>query len=182
MRTMIRIYHEMKLGIITAAICSATGLFAETLQINGAFNGSTVPDGWNVNKPKLWDSEGALTIQKIDEIEKNTILMTSRTKQMQLYTAKAFPVQKGDTVIVKGIVKGDGNGVFGIYNYPAGWASRNEFKGSGEWKEVVAKFAITTSKTKEVRIMVGVLPKSSIFFMDLTAEIEHLDTGKRNQD
>ena len=149
---------------------AAAAAFAAEIDVNGGFAGTGKPDGWNQNKPNMWDPEGKLTMTKVEDIGKTSVKLTSKTRKMHLYNKTAIPVQKGDAIEIRGLVKGQGKGVFGAYMYPMGWASTKGFNATDEWTEFVAKVDITTEKVKEVRVLVGVEPQGDVEFMNITVD------------
>lgn len=164
--------------IIKSFAIAACGLFfsavlsAAEVDINGAFAGKgAMPDGWRANRPNLWDPEGSLKMNKVPDIEKVSVQITSVKKKMNLYSAKAIPVQKGNIVEIKGMVKGKGKGSFGVYMYPMGSANYKGFSATDEWTEFTAKLDITNGKVKEVRVVLAVGPGSSVEFMNISASV-----------
>ena len=170
--------------VIKSFAVAACGLFfsavlsAAEVDVNGAFAGKgSMPDGWNANKPNLWDPEGSLKMNRIPDIDKVSVLITSVKKKMNLYYKKAIPVQKGDTVEIKGMVKGKGQGNFGVYLYPMGAANFKGFSATEEWTEFVAKMDITNGKVKEVRVVLAVNPGSSVEFMNISVSVNSAAAG-----
>jgi hypothetical protein len=146
-------------------------IMAAPMEFNGAFKGTNIPDGWAQNKPNSWDSEGKISLTTVPDIEKTSVALVSKSKKMHLYTKKAFNVVKGDVVELKVMVRGKGNGLIGLYFYPAGGLMPKGIKFSEEWTEVTVKFTISTNKIKNIRIVFGVQAGSSAEFMDITGKI-----------
>ena len=169
-------------GILSVAVLLAMGAFAEEkLEISGAFAGTDIPDGWAANKPNSWDDEGTVKIIKVPDIDKNALHLKSQKKKMHLFTRKDFPVEKGNVIVLKAMVKGQGNAFLGVYAYPAGWQLGKEIKTSGEWNEVVTEIEIFTDKIKNVRIVAGAVPGASVEIMDLTATVKTKEEKKVEQ-
>ena len=149
-----------------------TAFAAETvLDINGAFKGAPIPTGWAQNKPGNWDKDGKFTIKQIPEIEKTALAFESQGKKMHLYTRTGIKVKKGDTIEVKFMAKGKGNGFVGLYNYPAGSLNGQGFKVSEDWAEITKKYVISSDKIKEVRIVFGLQTGGSVEYMDFSAKL-----------
>ena len=156
-------------AVAAFAAASLTAFAAETvLDINGAFKGAPVPTGWAQNRPGNWDKDGKFAIKVIPEIEK-TALSFEAKKKMHLYTKKGIDVVKGDSITVKFMAKGKGNGFVGIYNYPAGSLDGKGFKVSEDWSEITQKFVISSSKVKQIRLVIGLQNGGSVEYMDLSA-------------
>ena len=159
--------------VLTLAAFSllASGLAAgEMLAINGDFNGAPIPEGWNQNRPNNWDSAGTFKVSKVEELEKNSVLLGSKTKKMHLYTKKGFKVANGDSVVLKAMVKGKGTGRMGTYCYPQGTLNAQGFKLKEEWQEVSVTINITSSKITEVRFLIAADAGSTVEYVNLTAE------------
>lgn len=166
-------FFEKAICILTAGILlSSSGFAGEKLEISGTFTGTDIPDGWAPNKPNSWDDAGSVRLAKVLGIDKNSLQLNSDKKKMHVFTRKAFPVTKGNVVVLKAMVKGQGNVFLGLYAYPGGWQLGKEIKTSKEWTEVVSEIEISTDKIKDVRIVVGAVPGASVEIMDLTASIE----------
>ena len=170
--------HTFFSFLFAVAGLATMALVAAEIDVNGAFAGTGKPDGWNANKPNMWDPEGALAMTKVEDIGKTSVKLTSKTKKMHLYNKTAIPVQKGDSIEIRGLVKGQGKGVFGAYMYPMGWASAKGFTASDEWTEFVAKLDITTVKVKEIRVLVGVEPGADVEFMNITVDKKEASAAK----
>ena len=159
-------------AVAAFAAASLTAFAAETvLDINGAFKGSPIPTGWAQNRPGNWDKDGKFTIKRIPEIEKTALAFESNGKKMHLYTRTGIKVKKGDTIEVKFMAKGKGNGFVGIYNYPAGSLDGKGFKVGEDWSEISQKFVIGSDKIKEIRIVFGLQAGGSVEYMDFSAKL-----------
>lgn len=162
-----------KIKLFAFAVLASASLVSAaaeiTLDINGAFKGAPVPTGWAQNKPNSWDKDGKFTIKAVPEIEKTALGFESKSKKMHLYTRKSVKVAKGDTLVIKCMAKGKGNGFIGLYNYPAGTLDAKGFKVSEDWQEISKKFVITSTRTKEVRIVFGLQAGGNVEYMDLKA-------------
>ena len=160
------------LTVAAFAFAAFTAFAAETvLDINGAFKGAPIPTGWAQNRPGNWDKDGKFTIKQIPEIEKTALAFESQGKKMHLYTRQGIKVKKGDTIEVKFMAKGKGNGFVGLYNYPAGSLNGQGFKVSEDWAEITKKYVISSDKIKEVRIVFGLQTGGSVEYMDFSAKL-----------
>lgn len=162
----------MMLTILVTVFFALSGmaLAGDTLEINGTFAGDGQPKGWSPNKPGYWDEDGTMVLNKISDVDKTAVQLTSKTRKMHIYT-KQFKISQGDKVVVKALVRGKGTGSLGAYTYPGGgWISK-EFKATEEWTEVVAELSFP-DKVEKVSVVIGITPESSMEFMDLTAAIE----------
>lgn len=165
--------------ILSGVLLLVMGAFAEEkLEINGTFAGTDFPEGWVANKPNSWDETGTVKIIKVPDIEKSALQLQSQKKKMHLCTRQDFPVEKGNVVVLKAIVKGQGNVFLGLYAYPAGSQLGKEIKTSEEWTEVVTEIEIYTDKIKNVRIVAGVVPGASVEIMELTASVKTREEKK----
>lgn len=158
--------------IAAFAFAAFTAFAAETvLDINGSFKGAPIPTGWAQNRPGNWDKDGKFAIKAIPEIEKTALSFESKSKKMHLYTRTGIKVKKGDTIEVKFMAKGKGNGFVGLYNYPAGNLDGKGFKVGEDWSEISQKFVIGSDKIKEVRIVFGLQAGGSVEYMDFSAKL-----------
>jgi len=143
----------------------------ENLDINGAFIGEKSPQGWSSNKPGYWDNEGQVTLTHISDIERNAVRLTSVSRAMHLYTsARPFAVGGGDKVVVRGLMRGRGAGMLGIYYYPGGGWLKKEFQVSEDWSEFAAELVLPEGAAT-IRAVIGIPPRASTEFLDLTAAL-----------
>lgn len=159
----------VKLLTLTAsAILAASAFAGEKVEVNGDFKGSPSPTGWNQNRPNNWDSAGTFKVAPIAELEKNSVLMASKTKKMHLYAKQAIKVASGDALIIKAMAKGKGMGRMGVYCYPQGSLNAQGFKVAEDWQEKSVTINITSSKIKEVRVLIAADPGSTVEYVNLT--------------
>ena len=163
-------------AILTASLIVSLGLLGAAAaragaarDVNGAFVGEGLPKGWGPNKPGYWDDEGKVVLTHIPDIEKTAVRLTSVTKAMSLYYGQRFAVAGGDKVVVKALLKGNGAGSLGVYYYPAGGWLKKEFKASEDWEEFAAELSLPEGVT-HISVVIGIPPRSSTEFLDLTAE------------
>ncbi|MDD2479303.1 MAG: hypothetical protein PHS31_05390 [Victivallaceae bacterium] len=159
------------LALVVGMLATSAVLAENKLDVNGDFLlKNKPPTGWGMNKPAHWDSSGEMSLTRIKELDKNAIKLISQTKGMHLYCGKRFPTISGDKLILKAMVRGKGSGILGAYTYPGGGSRQKNIKASEEWTEFVAELSFP-EEVKEICVVIGVSPGSSVEFLGLTAEI-----------
>lgn len=153
-------------GVATA--CAAQAV--ERLEINGAFAGEGMPQGWGANKPGYWDEAGKVALNPIPDLEMNALRVTSATRAIHLYYTRRFPATEGDRAVLTCVMRGEGAGFLGLYCYPAGGWLKREFWVTEEWSEFTTEFTLAKGVT-HVSVMLGLPPCTSVEFLDLTARI-----------
>ena len=172
--------------IITVVIGFCIPIFAgEKLEVKGNFTklGSVagkdgIPVGWVPNAPGSWDDSIVPSLAVIPDLDKKMLRMTSQAKKMQLYYGKKWAIAPEDKCFVKAIVKGKGGVDLGVYFYPGGGALLKGFQATEVWTEYTSEITIPKISgyaadpvIKEIFVVFGITPGSSIEFADVTAEI-----------
>ncbi|MFA6175853.1 MAG: DUF4838 domain-containing protein [Phycisphaerae bacterium] len=133
------------------------------------------PAGWVPNRPNSWDEAGTVSVEKVADIGKNALHVTSQTKAMHIYNnlpSKRWPISAGDTCHIKAMVKGSGMGSLGVYYYSGGQHKNVIFSASGKWREINADIVMPmNAKLTEMCAVLAISSGASIEFMDVSAEI-----------
>ena len=168
----------MQILMVFIAIFGLSGFLSagEKLDIKGSFGSELkygFPAGWAPNKPRWWDDEATISLNKITDTEKYALQVTSQTKAVHLYGANQWPIATGDKCVIKAMVKGKGKGGLGVYFYPGCGLLSKEFQATEEWTEFIAEIIIHKANPEidKVCVVLAVSPGASIEFSDVTAEI-----------
>lgn len=168
MRWTVKMSFSLAVVACAATVCAAQ--VAERLDVNSAFVGESMPQGWGANKPGYWDEAGKVALTPIPDLEMNALRVTSATRAIHLYCARQFPATEGDRVMLTCLMRGEGAGSLGVYYYPGcGWL-RREFSVTEEWSEFTAEFTLAKNVT-HVSVVLGIPPGASVEFLDVTARI-----------
>lgn len=165
---MLAVYAIVSLCLAAPSAAQA----GEALDVNGAFVGEGLPKGWSPNKPGYWDDEGKAVLTHIPDIEKTAVRLTSVTRAMSLYYTTRFAVEGGDKVVLKVLMRGNGAGSLGVYYYPDGGWLKKEFRASEDWEEFSLELSLP-DKASQISVVIGIPPRASTEFLDLTAEVMH---------
>jgi len=169
---------KMQILILIATLFSMNGFLSagENLDIEGSFDSGLkygFPKGWGPNKPAWWDDAATIALNPIVGTEKQALQVKSQTKAIHLYYYKGWPVETGDTCLVRAMVKGTGTGQLGVYTYPGCAISAKTFQATEEWTEFAAEVIVPKGNPAidEIRVVLVISPGASIEFSDVTAEI-----------
>jgi hypothetical protein len=169
MRSIVKLAVSATLALFIT--CAAAVRAGEALDINGVFVGAGLPTGWAPNKPGYWDNEGKVVLTEVSDLDKTALRLTSVSRAMSLYTsARQFTVKSGDKVAVTCLMRGEGAGSLGVYYYPGGGWLKQEFGVASDWSEFAAELTLPDG-VETIRVVIGIPPRSSTEFLDLTAEL-----------